>query len=290
MIRNALLLLTLSLSLAGCRPPANDIPPSLVTRPTTTLGANFRPTECGTIAGQVTWQGTIPETGRAIATVPNGDAYRWFEIPMPQALAISPETRGLANVLIELEGVNPSRSRTWDHPPVRVLMKDFRYSLPNGAIARRGDAVEFVSEDRELHVVRGRGADFFGWTFANPSSRSRTFHQPGIVDLTSGAGYFWCRAEVVVRDDPYATFTDVNGRFTLPQVPEGSYTLRLRVLNPNLDKIERDPETGLPFRYLYHAPHERRLAVMVKPSGTAEIQETISNSSFATKPENAEAK
>jgi hypothetical protein len=44
------------------------------------------------------------------------------------------------------------------------------------------------------------------------------------------------RAYIIVTEHPYATVTDVVGRFSLDQVPEGQYTLRL--WHERLGKLE----------------------------------------------------
>ena len=262
-------LLLALLTLAGCTPARVDPP----TPPRDELGSTFDPAATGTIRGQVTWRGAVPVLDRASGVVPDGDDYKLRDVANPFAPLVDPATHGLAGVLVRLEGIDPQRSRPWDHPPVSLTMADFKYRLtPRSGIVRVGDSVTFVSNDAELHVVRARGAAFFSLTLPAPNQpRSRRFDTPGVVELTSGAGYFWNAVDLCVRVDPYATLTDARGNYELPQIPDGDYTLTFWVRNPQVTRVERDPETGLPFRHFYAAPRVRSRPVTVTPGGHTHV-------------------
>jgi hypothetical protein len=216
----------------------------------------------------VTWPGTpiVPE--RAIGTVPDGEGYKSITVWNPFVPKVDAATKGIEGVLVFLEGIAPEQSRPWDHPAVQLDVRDFQYTLRQQGIVRRGDAVKITTNDPELHIVRARGVSFFSLTFAKPGERTRTFEQPGFVELTSGSGYFWNTVDLLVRDDPYATTTDKTGVFNLAQVPAGEYDLVVRLRNPRVTKIERDPETGLPFRQFYAEPILRKTGIRVKPGET----------------------
>ena len=254
------------LTLAGCTPARVDPPAP----PRVVLGAAFDPAATGTIRGQVTWTGTVAVFDRASGVVPDGDEYRLRGVANPFAPAVDTATRGVANVLVRLDGIDPTRSRPWDHPPVTLAMADFNYRLTPSGVVRVGDGVTFVSRDPELHVVRARGAAFFSLTLPAPNQpRTRRFDKPGVVELTSGAGYFWDAVDLCVSDHPYVAVTDIHGRYELPQVPDGAYTLTMRLRNPTVTRVERDPETGLPFRHFYAAPVVKSFAVTVARGAVA---------------------
>ena len=256
------------LLLAGCTPTPSKVE---TPAPRVELGARFDPAATGTIRGQVSWHGSVPGQERTVGVVPDGDDYRFRDVGNPFRLAVDPATLGLAGVLVALDDIDPARSRPWDHPPVALTMADYAYKLsPPSGLVRLGDSVTFVSNDPELHVVRARGAAFFSLTFPTPNQpRTRRFDTPGTVELTSGCGYFWNAVDLCVRADPYAAMTDAQGRYELPQVPDGAYTLTMRVRNPTIVRVERDPETGLPFRHFFAPPVVKSFPVTVARGAVA---------------------
>ncbi len=256
--RPAPLLLAL---LAGCSPagvaprPGDAVPP-----PVPELAARFDPAACGTVRGRVTWSGPVPSTPDLLGATPAGEGYAWVSRPNPFAPAVDKSTGGLANALVWLDGVDPTKSRPWDLPAVAVELRDTRFATPDGkpftaGVVRTGGAVSFVSRDGELHAARARGAAFFTLPLPKRDSPlARPLPTPGVVELTSGAGYYWMAADVLVTDTPYAAVTGTDGAFTLPAVPAGAYMLRVRVRDWRVTRAERDPETGLHFRQEYAPP------------------------------------
>ncbi len=267
------------LLLAGCTPTTSKVE---TPAPRVELGARFDAAATSTVRGQVLWHGSVPGQERAVGVVPDGDEYRVRDVGNPFRLAVDPATRGLAGVLVALDGIDPARSRAWDHSPVALTMTDFNFRLSQGdratagpGLVRLGDSVTFVSNDAELHVLRARGAAFFALTFPAPAQpRTRRFDTSGIVELTSGAGYFWNAADLCVRADPYAEVTDAQGRYEFKHVPEGAYTLTTRFRDPTVTRVERDPETGLPFRHYYAPPRVRSSPVTVTRNVDTRAPET----------------
>src|SRR5262249_59710045 len=91
---------------------------------------------------------------------------------------------------------------------------------------RRGDAVTLVSRQALFHTLRARGAAFWTLTFPDPDRPLvRHFDRPGLVELSSAAGYYWMHAYLWVSDHPYLTLTDAAGRWELAGVPPGDYEL-----------------------------------------------------------------
>jgi hypothetical protein len=262
--------LLLPLLLAGCANPPAVEPPA----PPAELGAAFDPVTAGTVRGTVTWRGPLPAAPPVAGVIADGTELKSRPAVNPFALRVN-DAGGLADVLVTLDGVDPAKSRPWDHNPVSLSIDDFDYRLKQGhrptrvGIVRAGTPVTFETGDAEVHAVRGRGADFFTLTlpFAN-KPRSRVMTPPGVVELTSGAGYFWNAVDLCVRVDPYAAVTDAAGRYELSQVPPGNYTLTFRIRNPRVTGVERDPETGLPFRQTFAPPATRSFPVAVSAAGT----------------------
>jgi hypothetical protein len=281
-------------ALVGCgRSPAEptaSAPPA----PRLDVGARFDPATAGTIRGQVLWLGDVPAVAKMTAALPDGSGgYRWAEMPNPFAPVVDENTRGLAGAVVYLKGIDPAAGRPWDLPPVRVEMRDFQIRVRQGdgepravGFVRRGDEVEVVSNDHAHHMLRARGAAYITLPFPDPDKPLlRRFDSPGVVELTSGAGYFWAAADLFVDDHQYYAVTDREGRFTLPAVPPGSYDLVCRVRSWHTAGRDRDPETGLIARLRFAAPVEKRAALTVAPKQTAEQSFNITAADFPANPE-----
>jgi hypothetical protein len=266
-------------ALIGCGPSPADPPPTPPTPPSPATGSRFDSASAGTIRGQVLWQGDVPKLEPLIAALPDGaGGYHWDEKPNPFAPVVEEKSRGLGHAVVYLKGIDPEVGRPWDLPRVRVVMTDYRIVVhqpagPGGRVGfvRRGDEVEMVSADAAHHMLRARGGEYFTLPFPDPDKPlRRRFDEPGPVELTSGAGYYWTAADLFVVDHPYHTVTDLEGRFTLPRVPPGMYELVCRVRSWHVAGQDRDPESGLISRQRYALPVEKRVPVDLGPRESKE--------------------
>jgi hypothetical protein len=214
----------------------------------------------------VTWSGPVPTTASYRAPVsPSGElaggARRFW--PSPNAPVIAPSTGGVANAVVFLRGVDPRRSRPWDHPPVRVEFREYQLYVCQGStdartgFVRRGDTIEMTSTQALFHSLQVRGAAFFALTFPEPGLVChRRLERAGVVELQSGVGCFWMRGHLFVDDHPYYARTDAQGRFRLPQVPPGEYDLVCWLPNWHEAERELDADTGLICRLAFQPPFE----------------------------------
>ena len=116
-------------------------------------------------------------------------------------------------------------------------------------IVRQGDEVEFVAKDAQSHAARARGAEFFTLMLPTPDQPSRrVLYAPGMVEITSGSWYYWAQARLWVSPHPYCTLTDADGRFTLNDVPPGTYRLSAVKANWTVVRLDIDTEYPVPLR------------------------------------------
>jgi hypothetical protein len=202
--------------------------------------------------------------------------------PNPGAPRIDPQTGAIGNAVVFLRGVDPGRSRPWDHPPVRVELRDCQLHVVQGAadetvgFVRQGDAVELVSRDPWFHSLHAGAAAFF--TLAFPDAEAplrRCLRERGEVELTSEAGYYWMRAHLFVDDHPYYARTDREGHFELAGVPPGRQELVCWLPNWVEARRDRDPETGLVTRLTFKPSLQRVLQVVLDPRQTQEVKITF---------------
>jgi hypothetical protein len=104
----------------------------------------------------------------------------------------------------------------------------------------------------------------------------RRLEKAGLVELSSGTGYYWMRGYLFVTDHPYFARTDKEGRFKINNVPPGKYQLACWLPNWKTIRHDRDPETALVSRVYFAPPLEQEKQVEVKSKDTSTIDFTIS--------------
>jgi hypothetical protein len=238
----------------------------------------------------VTWDREIPVIppieGWLNATVENGPRPRHIQAN-PNAPIIDPASRGLANAVVFLRGVDPAAARPWDLPPVQVVQGDLRFHVHQGAVdslvgfVRQGDPIAMTSRDPLFHSLHADGAEFFTLAFPDPDQPlSRRLRQRGLVELSSAAGYCWMRAYLFVDNHPYYSRTDAQGRFVLERVPAGNYEVVCWVPNWKKARHEREPETALIIRLFYQPPMERTQAVALRARENREVNFAVAAKEF----------
>jgi len=253
----------------------------------TDLGAEFDRARCGSVTGRVLWTGPAPEVEPIVAFrvfAPPGNPET---VPNPNAPRIA--AGGLAEAVVWLRPVDLKRSRKWDHPPVVVEVGPTDFVVRPGdrtgriGIVRRGDAVEFVSREANLHSARGRGAAFFTQMLPDPDEPvRRTLSESGVVELSSGSGYYWMRGYLVVSDHPYVAVTGEDGAFAMDQVPDGEYEVRCWKASWHVEREEHDPEGFGPARLVFQPAIEKRRRVRVVSGQASDVSMTFAAEDFAT--------
>jgi hypothetical protein len=276
-IRNLLLLALLFSTGCTADVPAFEVAPP---DPPAELGTTFNPTTSGRISGRVTWKGSIPHPAGSLYGVPrpNGAGFEFRTAENPNRPRIDPETRAVGEAVVFLRGVDPAASRPWNLPPVAVEMGQGKITVTQGerrgrvGFVRRGDAISVTSNETVYHVLRGRGAAFFGLTLPEPNHPiSRTLVNPGRVELSSGTGLYWARADLFVGDHSYYTVTDADGRFDFDRVPAGKVEVVIWMPGWQVAKLERDPDSTQVARQMYSPPIERAVNATIDSSHPAVI-------------------
>ena len=98
--------------------------------------------------------------------------------------------------------------------------------------------------------------------------------------MSSAAGRYAMRAYLFVDDHPYYTPTDTQGHFVLDRVPPGHYEVVCWLPNWREAQHERDPDTAIINRLLFHKPAEMVQPVAARARETAELHFQVSRKSF----------
>ncbi len=254
------------------------------------MGTDFDPASAADVRGRVTWEGEPPRVppfrswATPLADPGPGQVREWAN---PNAPAIDPASRGVAGAVVFLRGIDPRRARPWDHPPARVEMRDWQFHVLQGdadartGFVRHGDPVEMASAQPVFHSLQARGAAFFALAFPDPDEPcTRRLTRPGVVELSSPAGYYWMRAYLFVADHPYYTHTDAEGRFRLPRVPPGEYEAVCWLPDWRTAGRELDGDTGQVSRLSFRPPAEVTCPVRVTAVSPAEVSFRLSPNAF----------
>jgi hypothetical protein len=249
------------------------------------LGTVHDPRDCGTVTGRVVWEGPAPAIPLLELPVSPLLSSRTESIPNPNTLRL--QDSRVVGAVVWLRGVDPARSRAWDHAPVSVEATELEFVTKQGAervrtgIVRRGEAVGLSARDPASYSIRGRGAAFFTDLLYTPERvTSRTLTDEGVVELSSATGAYWCRSHLLVSDHPYVTRTDERGEFRMEAVPSGTYDLVCWVPNWRIARLERDPELVVHVRMAFGRDVEKRTTIRVAAGGTAETEVKMGERDF----------
>ncbi len=278
-----ILLLGLSLSIAGCDAPRGTSEEPIA--PASPKPTSFDPASARSISGRVIWNGAVPKLP-LFDVMPNPLSgvvlQKRQQRPNPNLPIIDQNSRALAGAIVFLRGVDPTRARPWNLPPVCVEQRDCQVKILQGdttsqiGFVHQGDEIEMVSRDPWLHALHVDGTSFFTLMFPDPAQPlRRRLNTPGAIELSSNAGYFWMRGYLFVSDHPYYCRTDREGRFELAGIPPGTY--RLAAWHPNwqIARKELDQESGLPARISFARPFETEISITLTDRDQTELLLTI---------------
>ena len=256
---------------------ADEPPPAVPSR--------HDPAACGSVAGRVAWDGPRP-------VVPPFDVTPWQAQPdglPPQPNPLAPRIAadgGVGGAIVFLRGVDPAAARPWDHPTPSIVLENRAIKVRQdgdhaAGWCRVGEAVEVATREPGFDLLRGRGANFFAMPLpAGDVARKRSMPRPGLVELSSGAGYYWSRGWLWVAEHPYFTRTVADGSFRLDGVPEGNCEVVCWLPNSRIRKTEHDPEISVTFRLAYQPPVEKAAEIAVGRGRTASASFRLDATAF----------
>jgi plastocyanin len=111
--------------------------------------------------------------------------------------------------------------------------------VPHVMTASTGQSLEIVNDDPFLHDAHALLGQRTLFNLGIP--RGRTVHhqldEPGLIHINCNVRHTWMHAYLVVADHPYHAVTAADGRFSITDVPAGTY--RLTVWHEILGSTER---------------------------------------------------
>ncbi len=220
-----LLILGLTVA-AGCAPKAAESTPDDGSRPPAPQP------EFGTIRGTVRYTGKVPPPRKITTT--DGSTIEQSD------LVVEPKSKGLRDVVALLDNVPaPPPAKKLD--PVVIDQRDMIF-VPRVVALRQGQAARFENSDLCNHSVMAASilaANQFN-IFVSPNQPYEYVFAAQKSPVLIGCSlHGWMRAWVYVVPHPWFAVSDAQGRFEIPQVPPGRYTVWLRHADTGLQ--ERRP-------------------------------------------------
>jgi uncharacterized membrane protein/plastocyanin len=199
----------------------------------------------GTIQGEVSFAGQVPK-GKKLSVPLDCVKNRPGGIFSDE---VTVKDGKLKNVLVRITG--GLKQTSFGPPPEKAVVLDQIDCMyePKVVAARVGQKVEIVNSDPVFHNVRSITTknENFNIGMAHQHERvTKVFTQPDMILQTKCDVHPWMTGYIAVVEHPYFAVTDAGGRFEIPAVPEGQYTLELwheTLGKQNADITVKDGET-----------------------------------------------
>lgn len=195
------------------------------------------------VAGSIRGQIHVPPVPPAPARARDPYAGRASAIPNPRV----PERGAPKDAVVYIESLDAPVNAALPAPPARPKLAQEQQSfLPRVVVVPAGGSVEFPNNDPIYHSVFSvsPAKRFDLGRYGRGTSKRVTFGKPGLVtvycDIHSNMEGF-----VFVAPNRAVTQPDAAGRFALPDLPPGRYTLL--AWHPDLTPLRQDvtvPESG----------------------------------------------
>jgi plastocyanin len=183
--------------------------------------------------------GPVPPAGTAVVEgVVSYDGPLPEPIPVTEAgtvrhlVEVEPKTKGLKEAVVWLEGAprpEPAGDKAPEEPVV-MDQQDYAF-VPHVVAVRAGREVEFRNSDGANHGVTASSLEpenRFNVVTPQGGGSKRRFVASKYPVAIGCPIHAAMAAWVFVFDHPYLAVTDEAGRFLLPPVPPGRYTLHVR--------------------------------------------------------------
>ena len=176
-------------------------------------GLGGQPPGSGSIRGRV----RITARGRGVPLPAN--AYQ----PRTVNRRDTGSTPEIKNVVVYLKGAAYPGAL---QPMRMAIRQEHEAFTPRVVAITRGSTVDFPNADPFFHNVfsLSGAANFDLGRYPQGKSQSRTFMRAGLVKVYCHI-HSHMSATILVLDHPYFAVPDLDGAFTLPNVPSGRYTI-----------------------------------------------------------------
>ncbi|MFQ5603967.1 MAG: carboxypeptidase regulatory-like domain-containing protein [bacterium] len=175
------------------------------------------------IEGKVTFAGAVPAKKKITV---NKDVSVCGKVDHYNEDLVVAKDKGLANVVVGISGVKGGKSfETWGDE--FVLDQNGCLFQPHVLLAPVGAKIQIKNSDGILHNIHTFSEKNTPINKAQPKFLKVlkiSFDKPEFIRVACDV-HNWMNSYVAIVDNPYYAITDENGKFSLADVPPGSYTL-----------------------------------------------------------------
>jgi plastocyanin len=198
--------------LAGCSDSSSTKTPDVDSLPKPTFGS-------ATLTGIVRFTGPRPE----MRLLDNSQCHAGAKPVLDESRLVS-DKGGLANVVVYLKDAPASNGS--DQPQVVLDQVDCRYK-PHVVAVQINQTLRITTNDAVPHNVHWNSSLNGDVNFLLPAagdSRDVRFKQPEFLRLKCDM-HPWMESWVAIVHNPFFATSDQDGRFLIPRLPSGTYTL-----------------------------------------------------------------
>ncbi|MEQ9406188.1 MAG: hypothetical protein RIK87_00620 [Fuerstiella sp.] len=185
--------------------------------------------EWGNLSGRIVYTGTIPKV--ELLEITRDEEVCGQHQLVDESLVVNPKDRGLQNVVVWLSSkktvpVHPSFAE--NTKPAKLDNHNCRF-VPRIVTLRTGQMLLSTNSDPVAHnvAVYGRRNTPFSEVIPNDSPLKKTFSREELVPIRVDCSiHAWMRAYLMITEHPYAAVTDKHGRFSISNVPAGTWQFK----------------------------------------------------------------
>jgi plastocyanin len=177
----------------------------------------------GTVSGTITYAGTAPAPAKLQVT--KDVAVCGKEGHVDESLVVS-ANKGIKDVVVSIKGVKQGKAMDALGASFVLDQKVCAYK-PHVVIVPVNKPLKILNSDGILHNIHTYGKKNPAKNIAQPKFKkelTETFAQPEAIPVKCDV-HGWMSAWIIVAEHPYYTVTDADGKFTIADVPAGTYTV-----------------------------------------------------------------
>jgi hypothetical protein len=229
----------------------------------------------GTIRGTVHLEGNRPA---AVTDKINQDQSTCGDSVSLPRLVLG-KNNGVKDTFVYLEGAPSIPSDPQPHSASLLMDQQKCQYVPHAMAVPVGTQLEIVNSDTILHNVHGNIVGSSGlqtlFNIAQPlkgtPTKTPALENSGMIFLTCEAGHPWMNAFVFVADNPYVAISKDDGDFVIPNVPAGSY--KIKMWHEGVTLVSNDKKRQ---KYEYEEPYITTKDVEVTPNAETVINFDLS--------------